>query len=275
MVRYGYRYSKRYSPFLRKTAYSALGRVARYAARSGMSSLRRSRFGRPSMKKRFKRENNFSKIGITPNQGTGKKTIQRAGIQSLATRTLYAEPLVNISHTASNVVNGRQRNIVNISGFKICWELRNESNAGLWFNYAIIAPRNDLGGPTTPDFFRSNGTERGEDFSVSLDSNRFHCANINTDKYIVLKHKRSMFIPTANTGTDIAHSGKNFRHYQMYIKMKRQIRFDSTATAIPTTRQPYLVYWMDKVLTPGGTAATTVATENLHITTYWREPLGH
>jgi hypothetical protein len=101
---------------------------------------------------------------------------------------LYTTDLTNIGQ--GDAINQRDRHTVELMGVKLCMELTALSNNPLYVNVAVVHLKN-TDAPLNQDFFRSSGgPTRGTDFNESLNSNEFHSLPMNTDKFVVLSHKR-------------------------------------------------------------------------------------
>jgi len=186
---------------------------------------------------------------------------------------LYEVEMTNIDSTTNNTISLRQRDIINVRGFKICMEVTNKGAVPLYFNVAVIAPKDGAAGVNTVDFFRSSATERARDFSTDLTSLEYHCLPINTDRYTVLKHKRYRLL-SGPTGSDyIANSGKNYMNLDWYIPLKRQVRFNNGDGGSPESGKVYFVYWGSGFGQNGGVIQGNADMEiTERIVTYFREP---
>jgi hypothetical protein len=119
---------------------------------------------------------------------SGKQTAVRETNQLVyKTRTLYVTELTNIAQGEG--IDQRDRRTIELMGVKLCMELTALSNNPLYVNVAVVHLKNTDSGLNT-DFFRGASGSRGVDFDISLNSNEFHCLPLNTDKFVVLSHKR-------------------------------------------------------------------------------------
>lgn len=255
-------YRKRRRFVLSKRPFSTGARVVR--RRAGLSrgivlrrayggALRRSRLGwgaylgyeaYRAIRGKFSRRN----IGDAPGTSSAKSVEQESHGDFLATRTLYNTDLTSIGHTTSNEINGRQRNAAYVSGFKLCFELRNTTAAPLYWNVAVISFKTENAGDKNfaTDFFRNPGgaTARSIDFgNTNLKALTRNCYPINTDKFTILKHKRLKLSGKGNV--DYNGELQNTMNMNMYIPLKRQVRWDTTAQNNPVSGSVYLVYWID------------------------------
>ena len=226
-------------------------------------------------------------IGFRPGSGTCKRTLVYNDQLSFNTRTLYSRDLTWIQHTDTagnfDVIDRRQRDQINIRGFAINMAIHNQEPAWpMYVNVAIISPRyenlTNFGGGQdnaipTGEFFRGNGTERTINFQNGLTPLQFRCLNINTDTYVVLKHKRYM-LANRNTALANTNSGdaKAIKMVDWYVRLNRQIRFDNYTVPARQGRV-FLVWWCDTFDATGGSAAQTALLDvQFHIVTHWREP---
>lgn len=251
IVRYGprtVRAASRYGSYL--VRYNKRARLAYGAIQYGPRVIRAaSNIARWYRRRRGRRPTRFSRsqIGHRVNESTGKRYTIEDSINNYNTRTLYKIDLTNIPKTTSNEIDSRQRDIVNLRGFKFCIELQNRLERPLYFNYAVLSPKN---GQTVSEenFFRGSGNGRGLTFSnLLLSSNDFHCRPINADEYIILRHKRyrlsSLVLEGGSNYTE--NSGKNYMNIMKYVKLKRQIRYDGLdAQSSPVV----FVFWFDSFL---------------------------
>lgn len=215
-----------------------------------------------------------SSFGERPGTTTGKRTqLQNTSLVFKDSRVLYTTNLTVIPKTADNDIQGRQRDIVNYRGVKLCMELRNLTDAPIYFNMAVLVAKSRRV-VQTADFFRGNEDDRSKDFGDALTGLQFHCLPINADEYIIMKHKRWTLNVISNGAAVTGYSrefGSSFKTVSMYIPIKRQLRYDKDST---TPIEPiYLVYWLDRF----GAAEdqTTVPNQvqmSEHHIAYWKEP---
>lgn len=259
-----YRYAAmayKYGP----TAARAAGRIARFAYKR-MRARRRGGY-RNAKRQKFSPKH----IGNNLNSANAKRRQQALTVTSLyPSRTLVIRDLTTISQGSD--LSQRERQIVNIRGFKICLMVKNNNNRAIYLNCAVVSPKNDTV-VNTDNFFRSDSQDsRGTNFSTALSAMQFHCLNLNTDKFNILKHKRYRLCPVNITGGFIDHSGRNYINIDWYIKLKRQIRYDSAAEG-PIEGACKFVYWVDMIdANAGDNAVNNVISTQERIITYFREP---
>jgi len=246
--------------------------------RAGRFASRASRFGGAAYlgyealrfaKNRYSKNRARRQIGEAVGSG-GSKRLSTDYSLNLATRTLYSEPLLQIPKGTQ--IDDRTRDVINFRGVKICASIVNKSTTGngekMFWNMAVISPKaeNHTAGVSTTSFFRGNGATRTVDFSTALTAIDFRCLPINTDNWIILKHKRMTLAPFSST------EGLNGRVVEFYLPLKRQIRYEN-AGSNPAGKEVFLVWWLDKQDTAGGTALTgNVADWQLKINRFFREP---
>ena len=194
-------------------------------------------------------------------------------------RSLYVHSLAILPrNTTGNDVNLRERNRVNIRGFKIYLQFLNkEANRSFSLNVAVVSPKYDtLAQSSFPPiaFFRdatTNSLER--DFTTANSNLIFSKFGINSDLYNVFKHKRYIL---GNTVGDVTgpnqQTGRSFKTIKWYVPIKRQLRFDGD-TGIDRIDDCYLVYWFDEI---GALQASPSIVDSVRVTKIchlvYREP---
>lgn len=264
------------------------GAVTRDMYRYGKSRITRKRgrkYYRPRGYSRWKKAR-YSKrrrryIGYPVRYGTAKRTlVDLASSQNVQSRTLYSRDITWLEHTASNDIDKRQRDMINLRGFRINLGFYRDTTASardIKLHVAIIHDKgraNALLTQNNPvlvgDFFRGNGVNRAIDFQNSLAGIEVNSLGINTDLYTVLMKRVYLLKSPSQNG--LASFNKRF-----YVKVNRQIRYDNETT---TTEEPvatdgrcFLVWWAE--LAVGANAGATpilLGTMDRFTVTYWREP---
>lgn len=187
-------------------------------------------------------------------------------------RTLYLSELTDIARTSTNEIFKRQRDVINLRGFRLQGEIQNNGTKPIYVNMAVICCKSAQTVSVT-DFFRSPaGTdERATDFSTNLSSIDFRTLAINDDEYIVLLHKRFRLEGTGGTGA-VSKTGFTYKTFKRWLSLNRQLRYGSTGAS--TCETPvFFVHWADQFLTPGVTGAqTNIYDIAFKMQTYFREP---
>ncbi len=190
------------------------------------------------------------------------------------TRTLYATDLTDIERhtTAANLglPGSRNTNVISFSGFKYCISVKNTSTAELYFNLAIIVPKNPTEFRTLQGaisgFFRSeSGTTRETDFSENLSGLEFRCLPINAGKFTVLSHKRYLIRQNVFANSIVLE-----KYVNLYGRKFTYNSNDSYSMQDPV----YFVYWMDNMGATIGQASTTGAKVQVRLIKYFRDKFG-
>jgi len=228
----------------------------------------------PSRRRANRESFSTSQIGAAVGTSNSKtNTVTDLNGTARATRTLRSLNLTNIpQYSTGSQVNTRVRDIIRFSGVKVSMEWRNLTDSVLQCHVAVLAPTAAVN-VGNGDFFRDNTTEsRSVDFSSALSSTEFMNLPIKTDRYTILLHKRFLLgraLTEAVQGDNVK-GDANYRTFQKYFKINRQIRYEDTST--PRDGNIYLVWWADNYLTAAGTAAVPNAFQcNAYCTQYFRE----
>ena len=206
--------------------------------------------------------------------GTSKRVVQRdTDLEQKETRTLYSSDITDITKASSlNEINKRQRDIANIAGVKYCVQLYNGLQKPIFFNYAIISPKDkrEWFNDKTVDFFRGYENSRGQNFNNALSSNDFRCRPINADRFHVLSHKRFVIGPRDGGVSYTASTRPNYYTFDGYLPIKRQFRYkDGTNSSIDSI---FIVYWMDCWDGAKDSAPINGLHVQQRVITYFREP---
>lgn len=158
-----------------------------------------------------------------------------------ATRSLYSLALLDIPKRDSTFgLNSRSRDIINLVGFNIQYNIRNASVIPLLCNIAVIAIRTNTSVSGT-NFFRGDGaTDRGVDFGASRTPLELHLLPINTDDYAVLAHERFTLATVPGATND---GVKSFECKQLWVPCKRQVRYDASGNP---HQRIFAVWWCDQ-----------------------------
>ena len=256
-----------------------MARAAMKIAKFGYRRYRRSRKRRYKSKARAAKRQRFSRknIGETPGLSNAKRSLQQnSNASNFSSRTLNVKNLCQIPF--GDDTDERQRHLINMRGFKLCFMVRNRTDRPVYWHWALISSKINLNNtPSTDNFFRGSGNQRGVDFANDLTSLEFHCLPINTDIYNILKHKKYRInsygrTTSADATTWQEHSGRNYMDVKAWIPLKRQLRFDNNTSDSPISGSVFLVHWCDQISTSGGVApvSTVLSIQQRHIA-YFRE----
>lgn len=215
-------------------------------------------------------------VGERPGKSqSSRHTNSQQGI-TFSSRTLHSDECILLNrNTAANNIDNREKHTVVIKGIKFCVKVRNFETYPLWVNVAVIHPKTELGvGNDIPndEFFRSFGTTRSQDFDVNtMTPMDFHCFPINTDKYVVLRHKRFTLGPAGAFTT-----GANWQPTKLldfYVKLNRQIRYAGDSATDLEEGQVYLAYWCDSPDSASNSPAVASSMQvDRRFITYFKNP---
>lgn len=222
-----------------------------------------------------------ARIGSPVGYGTTKRFLAMNSSLGYASRTLYSRDLTHIPRTTTNALNGRQRDMVNLRGFKI--DLKwNTSAANMTsphiLHLAVVCPVSDTQNPSTPidngilpqNWFRGNSAARAIDFGTSLSSIQMHSLAINADNYVILKRK-SYKLGNADNTTGL--SNDRVGGCSWWVKINRQVRYDDVDFGdLVVNGRCFLVWWLDQYQGGSGTPVSDMLFMDAHIITYFREP---
>mgnify|MGYP000524295661 CR=1 FL=1 len=265
LVRYGKRAAYLAAPMPYKRARMAYG-VARHVYTNRGRYKRAARvIGRAY--RRYRRSRLMGRIGQPPGLATTKRRQQLINTENVNTLTLYQTDLTAIPHTTTNQINDRQRDVINLRGFRICWDFWNQGAFPALCNVAVVYDRqNDFPAGTT-DFFRGNGATRATDFStLQHNAQQFHCLPLNKDRFTILTHKRFELDRTVGGGFNGA--TRMWKTMKFYVPLKKQIRYEDDE---PNSRI-LLLYWFSHLMQATGTAAAPTGIVQIKTITYFKEP---
>lgn len=200
-----------------------------------------------------------------------------ANVGTTNSRDLNRLNIVALAKTTTNAIDGRQRDVVNFRGSRICLSLMNETTEPLTVSYAVVCPRN---APIVQNekFFRAFGTERSQDFTTALSAHELNCLPINADEYTILKHSKFTLAPAVGAANAAGNNANSYKNLQFYIKIGKQLRYfsdgDATQQTWAITGNCWLVWWCDKMLAPSGAGSSTGAMKHdVRIYKYFKETL--
>lgn len=261
-----------YHPVMRYARYANTAR--RYGPTAYKYGSKIARFMYNRYKQRKAKKARFSKqqIGHRVGSSSAKTRVEfNTDFQGLASRTLRIQGLTFLPK--GDLINMRERNVVNVRGFKICLAVRNMLAQPVYFNCALVSVRNNTV-VTGNNFFRAQGAERGTDFDNNLTGLQFHCLALNRDKFNILKHKRYRLAPDINDSSNYQdNKGNSYMNLDWYVKLKRQLRYTDDDANTPIDSPIYLVYWCDAWTATSGSLpiGNTINVQDRHIM-YFKEP---
>lgn len=199
-------------------------------------------------------------------------------LNALDTKTVRALPLIQISGTASNSINARQRDMCVISGVKIEATFRNNLFQRIYVNWAVIhGKQGQVISDSTADFFRDYQQERTFDAGGSGHLGKTGLtsavAQINTDEFVVLKRGKFMLCPDFGGATrdDLGYNyGAFTKEKSIWCKLGRSFYFDDGVNQ--PQDQIFFVVW--PAIPEEATATETADALDFicRAVVYWREP---
>ena len=258
-----------------------LARVARFGS-AGMAAYAGYR-GIRGVSKFVRRVKARRQVGDRIGSTSAKQRLLE-GSDTIDSKTLSdGLRLLSLPKTTTNdesVRNDRQRNAVDFRGVKICFnidinEVTGSTGDKLFFNWAVISPKqldNEITTIPTEEWFRGQDGARFTSFiGTTLTGLDCHCLPINTDKYIIHRHKRITMGPWESP------NGMGERYFEEYVPVKRQIRYNATGTGTqldyPEGKDMWMVYWVSKMNEPTGAPITNLVTIRFRIMQIFRDPL--
>lgn len=253
----------------------AAGKIARFA-------YNRWRRGRKRSAKRARKASNVGKrarrkFGDPLGSSNAKRSLLDNDTKHYpcATRTLYVEDLLQFQKDSIRL-DARNRDIINFRGCKMCFEIFNNLSQPTYVNVALVSRKDNKESDTDlgSDLWRGNGNMRAFDFTNSTSALTYRCANINTDKYLVHKHKRYL-IGANNTSAGFSEQQHSYRMIKWYVPFKRQLRFEDPGEAptnAPVNANLYLIWWCCRYgQGPGAAPEANSLQFNHRIIRYFRE----
>lgn len=193
-----------------------------------------------------------AKVGEQIGSTSAQRIIQVNNQFDMGSRSLLFARLHEIAEQGAGNQD-RRRDTINCRGYLIQLCITNKVEAIIYFNWAVIAPKDRDNDIVNANFFRGYEVRRGENFNPNnLSVIDFHKRPINTDLYNVLAHNRIRLGQNPPDGQAV--SDTNFRLIKKWVPLRRQIRFDTLVDEIALD-QVYVVYWCDFNQSPIGTAA--------------------
>lgn len=221
-------------------------------------------------------------IGRPIGEGNSRRTLTcNVSNKSVDTRTLYSHDLTWISKNINNSIQDREREVINLTGFKIHMSLRGALDSvtqrPLVWNIAVICEKgktesndNQIDAVADNNFFRGNSGFRGINFGTYLSGQELNALSINNDIYTVLRHEKHQ-LTAWDTGTP---QHESFKTLEWWIPIKRQIRYDAgEAGEYPMDGRCHLVYWAELAQGTAASATPIVSASALDILgiTYWKQ----
>lgn len=247
----------------------------RTSHRTRRSSSRMRRYKRRSSARRYR----INQLGFKVGSGTAKRYLALNVTASEATRTLFTGVMTEIpKNTITNDrIDHRQRDIVNLRGFKVHWQLKNNLNVPLIFNMAVVMDRRQLdgmGAVDSNDVFRGNFETRANNFNTASTATALNSFNLNPERFVILKRKKFILGPgfTGNNPTLSGYSvdvSRSYRTFKFWLPIKRQIRYEDDVAQSPVA----MIWWYDEFMAPAMRAPQINAVDlQIYAVTHFKEP---
>lgn len=209
-------------------------------------------------------------LSSAPNKSYATSTSSAGGV---ATRSLLVpvEPL-NITRDPTSI-NGRTSDMINVHGIRLDFICKNNiGERPMGVNIALISPNNATTYSSTDFFIQPGSGARTANFDLNRTYQDFMTLPINYDEYTVFSHDRFVLAPPdAPTSETLSNQENSYKHYQKYVPIRRQVRYDGSAggTIIP---KMLVVVWCDRFLTASTSAAVNSALSyEIQSTAYYKD----
>lgn len=275
IVKYGERAAHKAAPYIKYSPYAKRAKFTYGAAKYAYDHREAIGKAAKSTYKMYKsRQHAKQKIKTSIGEDIGTtnpKTAQSyfLDVTSRNSNTLYDEDVLNLER--GDLLNQRERDLVNLRGWKINMELVNTTASVVYCNVAIIHPKKATA-VSSSQFFRSYDTSRNQDFgSTLMNAHMRHCYPINTDQYLILKHKRFRLAPNGQAANQSQEFGSSVHNECLWVPLGRQIRFNGNGSTT-NNQKAYLVYWFGQAGTNTLDAANAVCNASFDVSMYYKEP---
>lgn len=222
-------------------------------------------------------------MGVPVGSSNAKSVEENQPVLATATKTLAGQQRLLTLAQGTNIDgrNERLQQSVDFRGVKICFHVALNAVTArqtdkFFFNWAIISPKQ---GPASQvallndEFFRGVGNaNRAQDFSTTMTGLEMRCCPINTDKYIIHRHKRMIMGPYEST------EGKAEKYFEEWLPVKRKIVYNQTGTTTeltyPEGKDMWMVYWGSYMDEGNGAVIANAYQCTYRVIKFFREPNG-
>lgn len=191
-------------------------------------------------------------IGVPPRLYKNPQSFEtyNFGVVSFNSHTLYGVSLSTLPRTTVNDRSQRQRDVVSLESVSYQFDVKNKTGNAMQCNIAVVAPKfsgalfNTTGYTLFGKFFRSPGStnSRYVDFAATTDDLDKHRLPINSDRFIVLSHKRfTLNFGLLGNGIQYDQDASNFKQVSEYIRIGKEARYSTDNE--PESGRIYLVFW--------------------------------
>lgn len=252
----------------------AAGGLAAYGMYRGIRRFRRRKTARQvhARNRRF--------VGVRPGSNRTKaRFVQNTIANPHTSYTLHQSSCTEIGAIGSDQ-GSRKHNDINLRGFRL--NLRGYHNSSTQMGVLtmmIVVLKNDTAASAmTDNFFKSKDTTADINFGdATLDGSDYVDLAYNKEKINVLWYKRLKLAPKQSPDPRdmVAPNARNYFEISEYVKMNRQLNFDSAATTnVEDHERIYFLHWYAKPFSAPTTPVSGEYTLSRKIQAIWRE-VGH
>lgn len=170
----------------------------------------------------------------------------------------------------------REKDVIQLKGWKICVNLSNTAAQPITVNYALISPKVDYNAGVmaqfNAEFFRSYGAERAQDFATTANYLTLCQTPINPDRWNILWRKTIRLGGMRDGSFDKpVNYVPSQKQMNQYIKLNRKMVYESTTSSFTECAPVYLVRWVVRDFqAPGGASQATFGLQT-RIVTYFSD----
>lgn len=252
----------------------AAGGLVGYGMYRGIRRFRRRRTAR------IAHVRNRRRIGERPGASrTKEKLTQNQADIPHASYTIHSHDCTNLGALDRLNIRERQHNDINLRGFRLNLRIRHNGLQPGVLTIMLVSFKNEAGVGNQPniDFFKGRGVESDKNFDdPTLSGSDYVDLGYNKERMHCMYYKRLNLAPrfeyTAQSPYRNA-ARSNFLHIDQYIKMNRQLNFESdTATGVETPQRVYLLHWYAQPFTAATAQVSGQYSMSRKVSFIWREP---
>ncbi len=178
----------------------------------------------------------------------GKTAKTHTTFRNIDTLTVYSVDALLIDDIAKgDQINRRERDIVNLAGWKVRLQVHNTWDLPVTFRFAVVSPRQTFGANPTErnqNLLRSFGPERSLNLGLGNSGITNTNNKINDDLYMVLYETSIELGPDAGATGYSGGIQKNWHYMDKWIPLKKQFRYN-VGTGGKSETPVYIIYWFD------------------------------
>ncbi len=154
----------------------------------------------------------------------------------------------------------RERDIVNLAGWKVRFQVHNTFDVPVTFRFAVVSPRQTFGTSSVQrnqNLLRSFGPERSLNLGIGNSGITNSNNKINDDLYMVLYETSFEMGPDAGATGYSGGIQKNWHYMDKWIPLKKQFRYNA-GTSGKSETPVYIIYWYDTKIRKAGEAFSAI-----------------